>query len=302
MRRRIVQQGPATLMISLPAKWVKKQGLKKGDEVDIELEESTLLVRTERKPQLQKTSINLSDYGSIASRAIGALYKQGYDQIEILFSSPKDMNIVNKNLKEFVGFEIIKQTTKACTIREISVAKEDEFDIILNRTMLLLKSVADDCYNSLKSKDMNLLKTIPARDQTINKYANYCRRILNKYGHKQYKKTPTLYYILEELESLGDEYKHLADFIIEHKIRLDKAALDLLSSVNSLLDKLYRLILKFDTKKAAALHSEYTTLNSKIHRLDKTREANKARLYNSLSSMSRIIHNMLGPLMTANLD
>ena len=44
MKRKIVKQGAATLMISLPSKWCKKFGLKKGDEVDIETANDSLLV------------------------------------------------------------------------------------------------------------------------------------------------------------------------------------------------------------------------------------------------------------------
>jgi len=81
------------------------------------------------------------------------------------------MNIVNKNLNEFIGFEIISQNAKGCTIKEVSESSNESFDLMLNRTILLLKSIADDTYNGLKSDDKTLLKSLPARDTTINKYA-----------------------------------------------------------------------------------------------------------------------------------
>ena len=36
MKRKVVQQGPSTLMVSLPAKWAKRLGIKKGDEINID--------------------------------------------------------------------------------------------------------------------------------------------------------------------------------------------------------------------------------------------------------------------------
>ena len=35
MKRKVIKQGPATLMISLPSKWAKNIGLKQGDEVEL---------------------------------------------------------------------------------------------------------------------------------------------------------------------------------------------------------------------------------------------------------------------------
>ena len=36
MKRNLVQHGASTLMVSLPAEWAKKHGLRKGDQVEIE--------------------------------------------------------------------------------------------------------------------------------------------------------------------------------------------------------------------------------------------------------------------------
>ena len=301
MRRKVVQQGPSTLMVSLPSKWARNNGLKKGDEIDLEEAEGSIVFRTLRKRILNKTSIDLKDYGVLASRSIGALYKQGFDEIDIVFRTQKDMDIVNKNLSEFIGFEMVSQTKRGCTIKEISAPTEEGFDLILNRTVLLLKSVAEDTFTSLKANDKQLLKSLPARDKTINKYANYCRRIINKYGYKNPRKTPMIYYLLEELENLGDEYKYLVELTLDNNYRLDKTQLDLLQSINDMLDMLYHLILKFDVKKAEALSRSYYDFSSKIKRLEKTKEVKKSRVLDSLSGMSRIIMNMVGPMLTMEL-
>lgn len=301
MKRKIVQQGPATLMISIPAKWARKHGLSKGDEIELEEENSKLVISTERKESFRKTRIDLTEYGAAASRAIGALYKQGFDEIDIVFRSATDIEIVNKNISEFIGFEIVSQTNNGCVIREISAPKEEEFKLILNRMLLLLKSLADDTYSSLKSNDKNLLKALPSRDITINKYANYCRRILNKHGYAEQKKTPMMYCIIEGLENLGDEYKGLAKFVVESRISLERTMLELLDSVNNLLDKFYRIMLKFDTKKILEFYTEYSKLELRLKRLEKTKEVKKSRVLDLLSGMSRIMMNMLGPLMTMEL-
>ena len=48
MKRRIVKQGAATMTISLPAPWIKKFGLKEGDELNIEEKGKLIEITTER--------------------------------------------------------------------------------------------------------------------------------------------------------------------------------------------------------------------------------------------------------------
>lgn len=301
MKRKIIQQGPATLMISLPAKWVKKYGLKKGEEVELDEEGSALKINVQKTKEILKTEINLKEFGRLSKRAIGALYKQGFDEIKINFETSKDIETVNQTIAEFIGFEIVSQNDKGCVIKEISIPKEEEFDLMLNRTMLLLKSVAEDCYNGLKKDQKELLKALPDRDVTINKYANYCRRILNKYGYAESKKIPMLYYIIEEIENLGDEYKYLAMFVVQNNLRLNEKQLKLVESVNKLLDLLYHLILKFDKEKAVELFANKNEFSSNIHILEKTEKPKEAMLEDMISGMARIIMNILGPLMTMEL-
>ena len=302
MKRKIVQQGPSTLMVSLPSKWARQQGLKKGEDIEVEESDTSLIIHSEKKPDLtQKASINLADYGILSKRAIGALYKRGFDEIEILFSSPKDIDIVNQALQELIGVEIVSQTEKGCVIKEISLSNKEEFDLIFNRTVLLLKSVADDCLNALKARDLAMLGSLPDRDVTINKYANYCRRILNEHGYKDSAKLPMLYYLVEEIERLGDEYKSLVLLVIDNRIALDASQLQLLQSVNRQLDMLYHLLLKYDSKKAVELYSECKSFQSKLHRLDKTDSVKKARLIGCFANISQMMSNMLGPIMTMEL-
>jgi len=43
MKRKVSQIGPATLMVSLPSKWAKQFGVKKGSELEIEEKGNKLL-------------------------------------------------------------------------------------------------------------------------------------------------------------------------------------------------------------------------------------------------------------------
>ena len=44
MKRKAIQLANQTLVISMPSKWVKEQGIKKGDEIDVEEKGKRLMI------------------------------------------------------------------------------------------------------------------------------------------------------------------------------------------------------------------------------------------------------------------
>ena len=85
MKRKIVQHGPSTLTVSLPAAWVRDYALKKGDEISVERTRSGLLLAADKERSHGKKRINVSGFPAIIPKTIAALYKCGYDEIIIEF-------------------------------------------------------------------------------------------------------------------------------------------------------------------------------------------------------------------------
>jgi len=300
MKRKLVKQGAATLMVSLPSKWIKQFSLKKGNEIDVEEKGRDIIIRSEPSKEVRKVKINISEMGLLGKRSIGALYKAGYDEIEIDFEKAEEISKVYSVLNELIGFEIIKQSEKGCVIKEITSASESNFDTIFNRTFLMLISVSEDCVSSIKNRNFEMLATIPDRDLIINKYANFCRRILNR-GYAGTEKTPMLYYIIEELENLGDEYKHLARFFVEKKIRANQKTVDVLEKINALAKDFYSLNKKFEKGSAVSFGEKIKKTSAEISELLKTKNVDEIKMLDYMSRMVQIIFNMLGPLMTMAL-
>ena len=53
MKRKAIQLASQTIVVSLPAKWVRQQGIKKGDEIDVE-ERGKELVIGNKMPNKKK--------------------------------------------------------------------------------------------------------------------------------------------------------------------------------------------------------------------------------------------------------
>ena len=59
MKRKVIQLAHSTAVISLPSKWVKKYGVKKGDEIEVGEEESRLIVTAEQTGSPKKQEIEV---------------------------------------------------------------------------------------------------------------------------------------------------------------------------------------------------------------------------------------------------
>jgi len=187
MKRKVVKHGSATLTISLPSRWVKKYGIKPGDELDIIEDKGNLTIVTSKDiKSIKEAHLPFDDFGLVGGRAIGALFKGGVDVIRVSYKSPDALKHIEKSLNELIGFEMMQQRENSCTLKEVSgFSDQSELDPMIRRTFMILLSLVDDCLEAIKSNNKQLLATMVHRDATINKFANYCRRLINKKRFKQ---------------------------------------------------------------------------------------------------------------------
>ncbi len=80
MKRKVVSHGPASLIISLPAGWVKRYNVRRGDELDVEEDGRTLRVSTGAVAEGKSISLSLEGFGPLVVRLVKDIYAQGYDE------------------------------------------------------------------------------------------------------------------------------------------------------------------------------------------------------------------------------
>src|SRR3989344_3919364 len=95
IKRKVVLHGPSTLTISLPTKWIKKHGVKKGDELEVEEFDKILKVSTDREySPVRSIKVDLNNLSEDAIKSILAvLHKSGYDEIEVDFKDANTLKI-----------------------------------------------------------------------------------------------------------------------------------------------------------------------------------------------------------------
>lgn len=208
MKRKIVQQGPTTLMVSLPIKWVKERGISKGDEVDLESNGPELVIRTFKKQPRTKTEITLdTNDGLYLWRVLQSLYIAGYDEIKINYTSKEILESVQNVVTSFlIGFEVISQGEKHCVIKQISAELNDEFETVFKRVFQTLLQMSEAVTKFLEGKDD--LEIIQNLEKMNNRHVVYLKRVLIKERFSD-KKTPALYLMIDLFEKIANEYKYI---------------------------------------------------------------------------------------------
>src|SRR3989338_7038465 len=237
MKRRIIKQGHNTLTITLPSKWTKRLNLTPGGEVELTEKDSGLFITSDKNSVVKKTEIDISglDVPSIWKYIMG-VYREGYDEVRVKFDPKEQLGSQYKFFSEhkldlkygreaekkstleffhelvnrFVGYEIFEHGTDYLVIREISEPTTKEFDNSLRRVFLLTQQMAEETSEALKTNNPEVLKHIHDVDTNLDKFHDYCIRILNKLGNMETGKINLYFATLFFLELIGDEYKNIS--------------------------------------------------------------------------------------------
>jgi len=256
MKRKLVQHG-ASLITSLPRKWTQKYGLKRGDEVDVEERGPVLEISTKKAIAFAPYQLDITDMDkSLVWRYILALYRFGVDEITITHKN--QMDLIQSIGDVLIGFGIVQHETNKAVLKDLSGVSESEFENIYRRCHLLLLEISNRTLELWKSKKS--LTPILAMDKNLNKYVDYCLRMLSKRGYKDPKKTPLYYHNITQLEYIGDLFTRIAKF--------NPKELKYLDEINSLLRTFYELSFKFDNSKAVEIMKKRKMIETKIKNTD----------------------------------
>jgi len=174
MKRSVIQLASNTLVVSLPSKWAKQRGIKKGDEVEVDEQGTSLIVSKEKSTRFRRTVLAGADLDQMLGRSVGALYKAGYDEIEVQFANKSQLHTIQEVLRRScIGFEIVKQGRNFVIAKEISKAEQNEFDQVLRRTFLFVLNMAEELREAVQNKDTEGLAAIPLMDDTVDRYCDF---------------------------------------------------------------------------------------------------------------------------------
>jgi len=286
IKRKVIQLAGKTLVVSLPSKWVKKYGIKKGDELEVKDNSSNIVFTTKSVAGIKKTSIDITDSNERTIRwLLSSLHKKGYDEIELFYENKNKTRVIQELIKDlFVGFAIVHQSNKRCVLRAISQERDNEFDNILRRAWRVTISLADSTLEYLQEGRQKQIKELIALEKTNNQLTNFCERLLNKKGHADHTKTCFYYVIAWNLEKVCDDYKYICETLEDAKTKINKDSMNYLKETNEFLRAYYDTFYSFDIKKLNDLTEKKKKLIEKGHRLISLKKGPEAAMINYLTN------------------
>lgn len=306
MRRKVIQIAESTQLISLPRKWCLANKIQKGDELDVVVQGKKIVVSCGPDNTIERAEIRIKDFGQLAPRVIQTLYKKGIDEIKISFDNPGELKLVQKALKNAtVGYEIVDQNAKGCMVKNIS-SNIMGFDAMIRRTFLLLLSMAEECASSLKNKDIDSLTNLITLEESNNKFTTVCRRYMNKAETSSEYKLGPLYYMIENLEKIADEYKYLIKSLTNNNIKKSSITPKLAAHyehITGLLRLLYESFYKFDPSKIADAGAEKKKITDEWYKeLGKVSDPVQFILLHHSIVILQQVFNIIGPVLIFNTE
>jgi phosphate uptake regulator len=278
MKRKIIKQGHNTLTITLPAEWAQRFNLEAGKEIDLDERDNGLFISTEKNGKHKKIEFDITglDLPTIWKYFMAA-YREGYDEVLVRYNpsmvleSPykffnqhkldlrykkatekKPMSEVLEGfVRRFIGFEVIEHAKDHIVIKEMGESSSKEFDNSLRRVFLLIQQMFDETIEAIEKNDVEILSHMHDVDINLDKFHDYCIRILNKVGNKEPRKTSLLFATLFILEMIGDEFKNISHHLLyDFKASSDfKYIKEVALSIGEEFNLYYDLFYKFDKEK-----------------------------------------------------
>ena len=179
---RKVQQTPTgTFFVCVPREWAKMNGLKKGTLVNLDVASDGKLIidaeyNVEQEPRIASLTV-----GPYLGREIIGHYLLGYDTIRIEARDriPYDVrNIVKSTVASLIGLEIVEETSSAIVLQCLLEPSGFLPEKILRRNYAIVAGMTRDVANSFIGGDLQLAKSVIARDDESNRLYFLLVRIL----------------------------------------------------------------------------------------------------------------------------
>ncbi len=207
---------------------------------------------------MEKKTIIAEEYPNLIPRVISALYRIGYDEIDIEYQDPALVTPLLEVLNEFFpGYDILSQSEKRMLIKDIAHDVENEFDNVLRRLFMVSLSMAENLEMAMKEFSEQRMLNVLSMEKTNNRFANYCIRMLIKRGHQQFNRTDFYIILVWEMEKMIDELKYIGQYRMSPEMKNVKLSQNLMLFYHDLVDMfrwLFEVFYKFDPEKINMIH------------------------------------------------
>jgi hypothetical protein len=265
MIRKLVQHGPSTLITSIPAEWIRKHRLKRGDEISLEnLDDSILISASVRQTIKSKAEVELySDVESYIRMVILNAYRRGIDILKIKLKSPEQIKIVQDIVDNYIlGFEITERSQTACVIENLAAPTDDRLDVLMRRLFLLVKESFDLIREDIRRGTSANYLQFMRLNYKLGQYDNFCKRSFSKKVYER-EQGHFIWLLSNDLLQAEHSIKHLYEYLEKQKLARNNDRDRYAEELARLFVILYEGYFEKDQKKLAQFVDRYNVLQYK---------------------------------------
>lgn len=184
-KRKLIRLGRSTLVISIPSDWVRINGLKSGDIVNLETQSDGALVlypsetRTFRDIEIT-IYVDQFDKDSEIAREILSYYLNGYNTIKVVSSkvlTVRQQRLV-RQLAQKLYMNIISATSSEMVMQSLLDLSKIPLETSLTRMYTITYSMFSDLIKTLENYDRDLAVAIISLDDEVDNFSYLLLRLL----------------------------------------------------------------------------------------------------------------------------
>ncbi|MEM2740790.1 MAG: phosphate uptake regulator PhoU [Candidatus Micrarchaeia archaeon] len=280
----MIRLGRSTLVISIPSDWVRMNGLKSGDIVNLETQSDGALVlypsetRTFREIEVT-IYVDQFDKDSEIAREILSYYLNGYNTIKVASSkvlTVRQQRLV-RQLAQKLYMNIISATSSEMVMQSLIDLSKIPLDTSLTRMYTITYSMFSDLVKALENYDHDLAVAIISLDDEVDNFSYLLLRLLRTMlayssTSEQFKISRNScldgLIVVQNMEYIADNIVNVAQRIlgiIEEKRRFPKELLELLKKLCEecikYYDDAFRAYISVDSKLSNRILERRTTFN-----------------------------------------
>lgn len=250
MKRKLVRQGGTALTVTLPARWVKDNNLKPGDEVFV-LEEGSNIHITVGVLDKRIKSVTLAVDGLnnlTLNRHLDEFYRLGAQEIILTFQKGiltnykdgKEIRIdvyIKEKIDRFIGVEVFSQTSSKMVLQSLLHGEDlEKVDTVRNRIFFLIKELLDEFVQAMDHNFSEFNSVLDSRHENITKFINYYLRLLN-FSKLPEEQKSRMFSLFTLLGLILDKIRHTSRRVNEMKRITDKVKQNLISIFNFFIEQ-----------------------------------------------------------------
>jgi len=243
---RKIQGGKRSLLTPIPAPYIKKMGLEKGNTLSYMIWGDKLIFSETPQNQqkiIEETTINLSQIPpqelnpSTVRRIIDQIYTYGskrviitfkdttmkkYDRLNHKVSKPILLSkFIEQLIQNFQEFEIIEQKTNKIIVQQTRPLDELGFRDAFNKLYYQMNINFQNIITGIKTKNKQMIEDAYHYDMDVITYTyRYCLRVLNQIGYQDYRSSMLLFYQVSLYEIMGDKFCEFAKTLLKMNLEL----------------------------------------------------------------------------------